>query len=58
MDNISNGDTIMFKPKNGGEFPTGEKTRQGTVEAIRNDDIIIRKADGFTDRITMKQVVN
>jgi hypothetical protein len=55
--NISKGDTVVFQPKNGGTFPTGEKTRNATVEAVREDELIIRQSDGFTDRITKDQLL-
>lgn len=51
------GDEIMYKPTNGGTFPTGERTRPATVEDTRGDEIIIRQPDGFTNRITKSQVV-
>jgi len=57
MDNLETGETVLYTPKNGGTFPTGEKTRSAEVEAIRGDEIIIRQDDGFTDRISSEQIV-
>ncbi|MFB6186659.1 MAG: hypothetical protein ABEI86_07325 [Halobacteriaceae archaeon] len=55
----SEGDTISYRPSNGGTFPTGEKTRRATIEAIRDDEIIIRQlSDGFTNRISKSQIVS
>ena len=57
MADVSEGDRVRFQPKNGGTFPTGEKTRSGEVEALRGETIIIRQPDGFTTRISEEQVV-
>lgn len=56
MVDISSGDTILFKPKNGGIFPTGEEHRKGYVESVR-DEVIVRKNDGLVDKITNDQIV-
>lgn len=58
VDSIEKGADILYRPKNGGEFPTGESTREATVEAIRGEDIIIRQPDGFTQRISEEQIVD
>lgn len=57
MTELSQGDSIMFEPRNGGQFPTGERTRSGTIEAVRDNEIIVRQSDGFTDRTSPEQVI-
>lgn len=55
--NIQEGDKLIYQPKNGGEFPTGEMSRTATVEAIRGEELIVRQQDEFTNRIEENQIV-
>lgn len=57
LENISKGDRIKYQPKSGGNFPTGEKSRVATVEAIRGSEVIVRQADDFTNRISPSQIL-
>lgn len=57
LENISKGDRIEYQPKNGGRFPTGEKSRVATVEAVRGSEVIVRQADDFTNRISPSQIL-
>lgn len=57
MTDVSVGDTIVYKPRNGGSFPTGEEERSAVVEAIRSEIIIRQINDEFTNRIEKDQVV-
>lgn len=58
MSEIEEGMRVQFTPKNGGEFPTGERSRLGEVEAITDDELVIRQLeDDYTKRITERQIV-
>lgn len=58
MDKFTVGQKVAFAPKNGGEFPTGEKVRTGTVETITDNELVVRqKEDGFARRISPSQVL-
>jgi len=56
MANISVGDIVLYEPRNGGVFPTGEETRQAVVENIREEIIVRQCRDGFINRIGEDQV--
>ena len=57
--NLKTGDEVTYKPKTGGEFPTGERSRIAKVEAIRGDEIIVKQLrDGFTNRISEDQITS
>lgn len=57
MTNVSAGDTVMYRPKNGGVFPTGEKERSAFVETVRDEITVRQTEDKFTNRIKNDQVV-